>query len=99
MPPTPLHIEADRNQRVLRITWADGSAIATPFWEIRCDCRCAHCVDEVTGAKLLDPKTVPSDISIDKAELVGNYALRIRWTDGHDTGLFTWDHLQAIGNT
>jgi len=98
MTTTPQNIEVDRTQGVLQITWTNGSATSTPFWNLRCDCRCAHCVDEVTGAKLLDPNEVPADINIEKAELVGNYALRIRWSDGHDTGLFTWDHLNEIGN-
>jgi len=40
---------------------------------------------------------VPEDIGVEHIALSGNYALKIRWTDKHDTGLFTWSHLRAIG--
>ena len=50
----------------------------------------------MTGRPILDPATVSADISIEEMKLVGNYALKIFWSDGHSTGLFTWELLQKL---
>jgi len=57
---------------------------------------CAHCVDEITGERIVDVEGIDPDISIREMQLVGNYALKIRWSDGHDTGLYTWAHLKCL---
>jgi DUF971 family protein len=57
---------------------------------------CARCVDEITGERLVDVDGIDRDIAITEMSLVGNYALKIRWSDGHDTGLYTWDHLRRL---
>ena len=41
---------------------------------------------------------MPSDIHIQEMNLVGNYALKILWSDGHDTGLYTWELLRKLGS-
>jgi ATP-binding protein involved in chromosome partitioning len=69
-----------------------GSYAARP---LRLACPCAACVDEMTHRPLLDPASVPTDIRPDAVELVGAYAIRIRWSDGHATGLFTFESLLA----
>jgi DUF971 family protein len=96
MNPPPSDIKARREPRRLELTWPDGTVQALPFKFLRCACTCAGCVHEFTGERLLDPATVPEDISIASLELVGNYALKITWTDGHDTGLYTWERLAAL---
>jgi DUF971 family protein len=53
-------------------------------------------VDEMTGERILDPATIPEDISPSKMEFTGNYALKVTWAGGHDTGLYTWDLLDEI---
>lgn len=63
---------------------------------IRESCGCAHCVDEMTGRPILDPNTVSPNISINEMKLIGNYAVKISWSDGHDTGLFTWQRLRKL---
>ena len=60
-------------------------------------CPCASCVDENTGAPLLDPKTVADDILLQDAELVGRYGLASTWSDGHRTGIFAWPMLEQLG--
>ena len=59
-------------------------------------CECAHCVHEITGKLLIDEESIPADIHAAELSVVGNYALRIRWSDGHDTGLFTWDRMRSL---
>jgi DUF971 family protein len=90
----PSDIKALRDKGVLKIFWPDGSETCWAFKPLRCACRCAGCVDEFTGVRILDPAAVPEDITIRGMDLVGAYALRIVWSDGHDTGLFTWARLR-----
>jgi DUF971 family protein len=93
----PQDIQADRPNRMLQITWSDGSQSPVGFWLLRTECRCAGCVDERTGQRTLDPASVPRDVNLERMELVGNYAVRIHWSDGHNTGLYTWDRLHEVG--
>lgn len=46
--------------------------------------------------RILDPDTIPADIQPVAMSLTGNYALKIVWSDGHSTGLYTWDLLAEI---
>jgi len=91
----PLDLKAHRESGQLHVAWGD-SQIDFPFAFLRRQCQCAHCVNEWTGEQILDPASVPEDISVESMELVGSYAVRIHWTDGHNAGLFTWDRLREL---
>jgi DUF971 family protein len=92
----PQDLKALRTERLLRITWSPEHIGDYAFDMLRKNCNCAACVDENTGIRILDPRTIPADIAITDMQLVGNYALRIHWSDGHSSGLYTWDHLLAL---
>jgi DUF971 family protein len=92
---TPRDLKAVRSEGVLRVIWSDRQD-DFPFVFLRGECQCAQCVNEWTGERMLDPATVPADISIERMELVGNYAVRIYWSDGHHSGLFTWERLREL---
>jgi DUF971 family protein len=93
----PKGLKLRKDENVLEIEWQDGSSHRHPAWDLRCDCRCAGCVDEITGERLLDFRTVPAEIRIVDAKMVGNYSIKLVFSDGHDTGLFTWEHLKQLG--
>lgn len=95
---SPQNIRVHREQRILELVWGPGDVSRLPFQAVRQDCRCAVCVDEFTGRRLLDPASVPADIDLMDASLTGNYALKIRWSDNHDSGLFTWNHLRQLSD-
>jgi DUF971 family protein len=79
----------------LRIAWPGGAtATLTPFL-LRDRCPCAGCIEEGTGKKLLDASTIPADIRIDSLQAVGNYAVQIFWSDGHSTGIYSWETLRS----
>jgi DUF971 family protein len=92
----PKHLRARRDVGVLELESADGTACRIPFRLLRSLCPCASCVDEVTGERILDPATIPESIVPVKLEFSGNYAIKIGWSDGHSTGLYTWDLLAEI---
>jgi len=94
-PPAMPHA-VTREDAGLRLSWApDGHEAFYPARELRLACRCAACVEEMSGRPLLDPGSVPADVRPLPVALVGGYGLRIRWSDGHDTGIYTFEQLLA----
>lgn len=61
---------------------------------LRLACPCAECVEEMSGRPLIDPARVPLDVRPLELALVGAYGLRIRWSDGHSTGIYTFERLR-----
>jgi len=82
---------------LLVIEWADDAETTLTAPQLRAICPCANCVDELTGRRVHDPASVPPDLLTESVTLVGHYALAIRFTDGHDTGIYTFDHLRRAG--
>jgi ATP-binding protein involved in chromosome partitioning len=93
----PLPIELHGlNRPELRIVWDEGDEQTLAARELRLRCACAHCIEEMTGRKLLDPATVPGDITIRRMELTGNYGVQIAFSDGHDTGIYRFAELRTM---
>jgi len=80
----------------LGIVWNDGHQSLFNVRNLRLKCRCAVCVDEWTREELLKDEMVPSDIQPKRIESVGRYALKVEWSDGHDSGFYTFEHLRAL---
>ncbi len=76
--------------------WKGGGTSRYEARALRLACPCASCVDEMTGKPLLDPSSVPEDVHLVDVELVGRYAFRFRFSDGHDTGLYTFTFLRDM---
>jgi DUF971 family protein len=92
----PIPQRIHRGEREIVITWADDHVGTYPARALRRACPCATCVEELTGRPLLDPATVPDDVTAERIDLVGSYAVRIVWSDGHDTGIYAYDVLRAM---
>jgi ATP-binding protein involved in chromosome partitioning len=76
-------------------TWEDGHTTVYPARALRLGCRCAHCIEEMSGRPLLDPKTVPDNVRAKGIKLIGQYAIQIEWTDNHSTGLYNFRDLRS----
>ncbi len=74
--------------------WDEGDECLMSALELRLRCACAHCIEEMTGRKLLDPAKVPPDIRIKSMAVQGNYGVQIAFTDGHDTGIYRFIELR-----
>ncbi|HUP55938.1 MAG TPA: P-loop NTPase [Bdellovibrionota bacterium] len=80
----------------LVIRWPDGHQGRHLARSLRLACGCAHCVDENTGKRVLDPARVPLDVGMRSFSPVGRYALSLVFTDGHDTGIYPYKKLRHI---
>jgi DUF971 family protein len=94
--PTPVNVTQDAASRELVITWNDTHTSRYPFRMLRQACPCAMCVHEWSGEQLLDPSRIPADIHPKDIAGVGAYALRFNWSDGHQTGIYTFAYLRSL---
>lgn len=81
---------------VLGIQWSDGHKGVYPVRYLRQHCPCAACVDEWTGERRLKAEDVPLLIMLHDIESVGRYALQFKWSDGHDTGIYSYSLLRKL---
>jgi len=79
----------------IEIEWADGHTTVYSAAQLRRLCPCAHCVHELTGARLLDPTAVPDELRQSDVRMVGNYAIAVQFSDGHSTGIYPYSLLRA----
>lgn len=80
----------------LALVWSDGHESYYPGHYLRCLCPCAGCVDESTGVKTLVDNSVPADVHPEQVTPVGRYALTVHWSDGHNTGIYSFETLRRI---
>ncbi len=95
----PQDLTVDRAAGTLTVLWQDGHLSAYALRWLRAHCPCASCreerreaVMEVTSLRL--SAGPPPSTEIVDAELVGNYAVRFRWADGHDAGIYVFSALR-----
>ena len=80
----------------LQIRWPNGSESILPNAKVRASCTCARCINEYTGEALLDPATIPAGLEAESIQPLGHYAVSIAWSDGHGSGIFSWDHFRDL---
>lgn len=91
---TPREIRKRAGGSGLMILWDDGHASEWTAQQLRRLCRCAACRDERTGEMILKPEQVSDEIRIGALEPVGRYALGLSFSDGHASGIYSFDHLR-----
>ena len=101
----PIALEKDE-QDALVITWSDQIRTKSSAAELRKACPCATCREKKSDSETSQPAMLPV-ISMAEAQPtrigsmrpVGNYAYNIAFSDGHDSGIFTFDLLRSVGTT
>jgi len=86
-----------RDPRTLSLLWQDGHRDDLDVRDLRLACRCALCVEEMSGRKLLDPQTVRADVSPRQITSIGHYAIQFDWNDGHNSGIYAFNDLRELG--
>jgi len=92
MLPTNVKFE---NHRLL-IDWNDGHRSIYDPLHLRMACPCAQCVDEITGARIIRPENIPTHLKPQELRPVGRYGVSFLWSDGHGTGIYTFDRLREL---
>jgi DUF971 family protein len=93
--PTPVALTVHQQSRALEIAFDDGRSFRIPFELMRVYSPSAEVQGHGPGQETL--QTGKRDVVIDAIEPVGHYAVKPTFSDGHDTGLFTWDYLYRLG--
>jgi DUF971 family protein len=93
--PQPTDIKLRTQSRILRIEYDDGAVFELPFEYLRVYSPSAEVKGHGPGEGTL--QLMKQNVGISGVEPVGNYALRLMFDDGHDTGLFSWRFLYQLG--
>ena len=93
--PQPTAIRVRRQSRVLEVTFADGSCFELPFEYLRVYSPSAEVRGHGPGQETL--QLGKHEVNIRAVDPVGNYAVRLVFDDGHDSGLYTWGYLHELG--
>ena len=92
----PIQIIPTENNE-MKITFDTGEIFNIPYLELRFECPCATCVDEITGKRTLKRETLNPLVKPKAVEPVGRYGIKITWSDGHSTGMYHFDRLFHLG--
>ena len=93
--PTPIDITVHSQSRVLEVAFSDGAHFRIPFELMRVYSPSAEVQGHGPGQEVL--QTGKREVDLIGLEPVGNYAVQPTFSDGHDTGLFSWDYLYFLG--
>jgi len=94
--PTPQDITVHGQSRVLEVGFSDGARFRIPFELMRVYSPSAEVQGHGPGQETL--QTGKRDVELEALDPVGNYAVQPRFSDGHDTGIYTWDYLYFLGS-
>lgn len=93
---TPQNITVHSQSQVLEVSFSDGAVFRIPFELMRVYSPSAEVQGHGAGQETL--QTGKRGVGLEALEPVGNYAVQPRFTDGHDTGIFSWDYLYFLGS-
>jgi DUF971 family protein len=94
--PTPTDITVHSQSRVLEVAFSDGAHFRIPFELMRIYSPSAEVQGHGPGQEVL--QTGKREVDLVGLEPIGNYAVQPTFSDGHDTGLFSWDYLYFLGS-
>jgi DUF971 family protein len=93
--PVPVEIKLHQRSRVMELTFSDGAHFRLPYEFLRVHSPSAEVRGHGPGQETL--QTGKKDVEIVSVEPVGSYAIQPRFSDGHDTGLYSWEYLYDLG--
>ncbi|GIK86069.1 MAG: DUF971 domain-containing protein [Burkholderiales bacterium] len=93
--PTPTEIKLHQASRVLEVAFSDGRVFKLPYELLRVYSPSAEVRGHGPGQETL--QTGKRDVTIAEVEPVGHYAIRPTFSDGHDSGIYSWEYLRGLG--
>ena len=94
--PTPQSITAHAKSRVLELVFSDGAQFRLPFELMRVYSPSAEVVGHGAGQEVL--QTGKREVDLVSLEQIGNYAVKPVFSDGHQSGIYSWDYLYHLGS-
>ena len=94
--PSPTGLTLHQQSRILEVSYEDGQTFRIPFELMRVYSPSAEVQGHGSGQEVL--QTGKRNVTLTALEPVGNYAVKPTFSDGHDSGLFTWDYLYKLGS-
>ena len=94
--PTPQSLVVHGQSRALEVSFSDGASFRIPFELMRIYSPSAEVQGHGPGQEGL--QTGKRDVALDALDPVGNYAVQPTFSDGHDSGIFSWDYLYFLGS-
>ena len=88
----PVELRAPQGARQMEIDWADGHRGLYPHRILRGFCPCAECQGHSGPIEFVEG----GSLELDDIEEVGNYALRLAWSDGHGSGIYSFRYLREL---
>ena len=92
IPARPTEVRRVTEQQLVRITWSDGHVGEYTYGYLRGWCPCAMCQGHGGDRRFV----AVADPQLASISAVGNYALGLVWSDGHDTGIYAYSYLRAL---
>ena len=89
--------QASFDAQYILLKFNDGREVAVKNRDVRLNCMCALCVNELTGKKLINPTKIRPDIAPKEITPLGNYAVGITWNDGHSSGIYPYGLVEHLG--
>lgn len=89
-----IEVKNDKEHRALALAWQSGKTRSLPYAIVRGYCPCAHCQGHGAGPKKFIAS--PPELALLAVKPVGHYALQLQWSDGHGTGIYTFDYLREM---
>lgn len=94
--PTPTALTVHSQSRVLEIAFSDGTEFKIPFELMRVYSPSAEVQGHGPGQEVL--QTGKREVNLVELEPIGNYAVKPVFSDGHESGIFSWDYLYFLGS-
>ena len=93
--PTPTALTVHSKSRLLQVAFSDGAEFSIPFELLRVYSPSAEVMGHGPGQEVL--QTGKREVVVVELESIGNYAVKPTFSDGHDSGIFSWDYLYHLG--
>ena len=93
--PTPTALTVHSKSRLLQVAFSDGAVFSIPFELLRVYSPSAEVMGHGPGQEVL--QTGKREVVVVELESIGNYAVKPTFSDGHDSGIFSWDYLYHLG--
>jgi DUF971 family protein len=94
--PIPTEIKLHQTSRLMELSFADGTNFRLPYEFLRVYSPSAEVRGHGPGQETL--QVGKREVTIAEVEAVGNYAIRPKFSDGHETGIYSWDYLYELGS-